>query len=114
MAARKSEPANPTAGARLVAELSKDDDPFAIRLLIDEAAQVADFLERLRPVLNGERNAWLEVKLPAKTVEVVVTNPLVQYRQLSEHLRKLMVTIHNQRASIPEDPDDNGDDPTRV
>lgn len=111
MTARKS--TTSTAGERLLTELAKDDDPFAIRLLIDEAAQVADFLERLRPVLNGERNAWLELKLPAKTVEVVVTNPLIQYRQLSEHLRKLMVTIHNQRASIPGDPDD-GDDPTAV
>ena len=52
----------------MVAELAKDDDPFAITLLIEEAAQVANFLERLRPVLNGERTAWLEVKLPAKTV----------------------------------------------
>lgn len=113
MVARKSTAATPSAGERLVAELAKDDDPFAITLLIEEAAQVANFLERLRPVLNGERTAWLEVKLPAKTVEVVVTNPLVQYRQLSEHLRKLMVTIHSQRASIPGDPDD-GDDPTAV
>lgn len=85
-----------------------------ITLLIEEVGQVKDFIERLRPVLNGDRDAWLELKLPAKTVEVVVTNPLVQYRQLSEHLRKLIVTIHNQRASIPDDDDDNGDDPTHV
>ena len=113
MATRKASAATTLAGERLVAELARDDDPFAITLLIEEAAQTANFLERLRPVLNGDRDAWLEVRLPAKTVEVVVTNPLIQYRQLSEHLRKLMVTIHGQRASIPGDPNDD-DDPTAV
>lgn len=110
---RRRAPSKTTAGERLTAELTSDDDSFAVTLLIEEAAQVADFLERLRPVLNGDRRAWLELKLPAKTVEVLVTNPLIQYRQLSEHMRKLMVTIHAQRASIPGDPDD-GDDPTAV
>jgi hypothetical protein len=111
MAARRA--IKPTAGARLIAELAKDDDPFSVTLLIEDAAQTADFLERLRPVLNGDRRGWLELKLGAKTVEVVVTNPLVQYRQLSEHLRRLLVTIHGQRASIP-GVDDDGDDPTAV
>lgn len=116
MASRKRAAATtfkPSAGERLVGELSKDDDPFSVTLLIEDAAQTADFLERLRPVLNGDRDAWLDVKIGAKTVEVVVTNPLIQYRQLSEHLRKLLVTIHGQRASIPGDPDD-GDDPSAV
>lgn len=113
MATRKATAATTLAGDRLIAELSQDDDPFAITLLIEEAAQTANFLERLRPLLNGDRDAWLEVKLPAKTVEVVVTNPLIQYRQLSEHLRKLMVTIHGQRAALPGDPNDD-DDPTAV
>jgi hypothetical protein len=84
--------------------LSKPTDPYQITLLIDEAGQIKDFIERLRPVLNGDHAAWLEVKIGAKTVEVVVTNPLVQYRQLSEHLRRLMMTIHSQRASIPDGP----------
>lgn len=101
----------PTSGARLVDSLSNDDDPFELTLLIEEAGQTANFLERLRPVLNGDGAAWLDVKIGAKTVEVIVTNPLVQYRQLSEHLRKLLVTIAGRRASVPTDDDD---DPTKV
>jgi hypothetical protein len=104
---------NRTAGQRLVAELARGDDPYSLTFLIEEAGQHADFLERLRPVLNGDRSAWLDVKIGAKTVELVVNNPLMQYRQLSEHLRRLLMTIHAQRASLPGDPDDDGD-PTKV
>lgn len=99
----------PTAGQRLIADLTKPDDPISLQFLIEEAGQTKDFLERLRPVLNGDRDAWLDVKIGAKTVEVVVTNPLVQYRQLSEQLRKLLVTIHSQRADVPPGPDPNDD-----
>lgn len=88
----------PTAGQRLVESLSKPNDPFGLTLLIEEAGQIKDFIDRLRPVLNGEKAAWLEVNIGAKTVEVVVTNPLVQYRQLSEQLRKLLVTIDARRG----------------
>lgn len=107
--ARAKQPTTPSAGQRLIAELSRENDSVSLRFLIEEAGQTADFLERLRPVLNGDRDAWLEVKIGAKTVEVVVSNVLVQYRQLSEQLRKLLVTIHSQRASIPEGPNPNDD-----
>lgn len=90
--------AHPSSGARLVEELSKPGDPFDLTLLIEDAGQIADFIERLRPVLRGDRDAWLEVNIGAKTVEVVVSNPLVQYRQLSEQLRKLLVTINGRRG----------------
>lgn len=98
MAARRaSNPPEPTSGQRLIESLTKPGDDYALTLLIEEAGQVKDFIDRLRPVLNGHRDAWLEVKMGAKTVEVVVTNPLTQYRQLSEQLRKLLVTIDGRR-----------------
>lgn len=89
--------------------MSRAADPYSLTFLIEEAGQAADFLARLRPVLNGDRDTWLDVKIGAKTVEVVVTNPLVQYRQLAEHLRRLLGTIYSQRAAIPDGPDPNDD-----
>jgi hypothetical protein len=102
-----AKPKGPTAGARLIADLSKDDDPFSLWFLIEQAGVTADHLERLTTVLRGDQDAWLEVKIGAKTVEVVVTNVLVQHRQTTEQLRKLLYEIHRQRAAIPGDDDDD-------
>jgi RecA/RadA recombinase len=96
-----------SAGARLVTELSRDDDPFSLRFLIEQTGHIADYLERSHQVLSGDRQAWLEVKIGAKTVEVQVTNVLVQHRQLAEQLRKLLAEISRQRAA---DVDLPGDD----
>lgn len=103
-----------SAGDRLIEELSRPTDPYSMRLLIEEAGQCKDFIDRLRPVLNGDRDAWLEVKIGAKTVEVVVTGVVVQYRQFTEQLRKLLAEIHRQRAMSPGAPSDPGGDPTKV
>lgn len=110
MAARqRRNPAAPTAGAGLIAEFSKPDDPFSLRFLIEQAAHIADDLERIRQLLSGDRDAWLQVKIGVKTVEVQVTNLLVQSRQQAEQLRKLLVDIRQQRAVIDErgDPEDD-------
>lgn len=66
--------------------------------LIEQAAHTADHLDRLNSQLSGDRQAWLEVKIGAKTVEVVVTNLLIQHRQASEQLRKLLITIDARRG----------------
>ncbi|MBE5409544.1 Uncharacterised protein [Mycobacteroides abscessus subsp. abscessus] len=111
MATRKRALPVKTAGQQLVEELSADGDPFSLRFLIEQAGQAADFLERLSALLNGDREAWLSVKIGAKTVEVVVNNVLVQHRQQADQLRKLLGEIHRQRgATAPGDPDD---DPTQ-
>jgi hypothetical protein len=89
-----------TAGHRLTAELAKPDDPYSLTFLIEQAAHTADYLQRLRELLSGDRDAWLKVKIGAKTVEVVVSNPLVEARQLAEQMRRLLADIHRQRASI--------------
>lgn len=101
----------PSAGARLIAELAKDDDPYTLTFLIEQAAHIADYLERLRQLIDGDRDAWLQLKLGAKTVEVIVNKPLIEARAQAEQLRKLLAEIHKQRASIPiEDEDDVLDD----
>jgi hypothetical protein len=106
MAARRRKPPVVLAGQRLVNELSRDDDPYSLQFLIEQAGHIADYLERSHQLLNGDRSSWLEVKIGAKTVEVVVTNVLIQHRQFTEQLRKLLSTIHAQRASMPDDPDE--------
>lgn len=88
-------------------------DKFSMTFLIEQAAETADHIEKLNGLLRGDRSSWVEVKIGAKTVEVVVTNLLVQHRQSSEQLRKLLSEISRQRATVPGDPHD-GDDPTKV
>lgn len=113
---RKRPPAKPLAGARLVAELSKPDDPYSLTLLIEQAGHTSDYLQRLHELIDGDRDAWLQLNLGAKTVEVVVNKPLAEARAQSEQLRKFLAEIHRQRAAIPEDLseddvlDDDGDD----
>ncbi|AXN50950.1 hypothetical protein [Mycobacterium marinum] len=112
MATRKSTAATPSAGARLIAELARDGYPFSLTFLIEQAAVTADHLEYLNAILRGDRDVWLQLKLGAKTVEVVVNNVLVQRRQQSLALSRLLSDIARQRAAIDDDP--NEDDPTAV
>lgn len=109
---KQTQPSGPTPGQRLVEELKHDDDPYSLQFQIEHAGHTADYLDRLSHLLNGDRGTWLEVKIGAKTVEVVVTDVLRQYRQTAEQLRKLITTIHSQRALIPGD--DGDPDPTDV
>jgi hypothetical protein len=81
--------------------LSKDDDPYSLTFLIEQAAHIADYLERLRALIDGDHEVWLSLKLGAKTVEIIVNKPLVEARAQAEQLRKLLAEIHRQRAAIP-------------
>ena len=102
-----------TAGQRLSQALSQPNDPYELTILIEEAGQVKDLIDSLRPIITGDREAWLKVNIGAKTVEVVVTNPLVQYRQFTEQLRKLLSTISAARGQTAGTPN-VGPDPTKV
>jgi hypothetical protein len=106
--AKSTTPATPTYGQRLTTELAKDDDPWSVTFLIEQAAVTADHLEYLNALLRGDRGEWVKVKIGAKTVEVVVNNLLVQRRQQSLALSKLLSDIVRQRAAIPGG-DDDGD-----
>ncbi len=102
--------ATSSAGRRLVAELSKDADPYPITLLIVEAGRIADRLEKLNGLLTGERSVWLELKLGRDQVaEVRVDNALSEARAQATVLRHLFAEIHRQRAGIPIGPDDDDD-----
>ncbi len=102
-----------TAGQKLIASLTKPNDPIELTLLIEEAGQVKDLIDSLRPILVGEREAWLQVEIGAKTVEVIVTKPLMQYRQLVEQLRRILSTINSLRGGAAGVPN-VGSDPTKV
>ncbi len=100
---------NKSAGQRLVEELTKPADSYALTFLIEQVGHVADYLERLHALHSGDADAWLRVKIGAKTVEVVVNDPLREARMQSEQVRRLLAEIHRQRAQLPGDPNDDGD-----
>lgn len=106
-AARRQPASEKTVGQRLIEELSQPDDPYPLRLIIEQAGYAADYLARLNALLDGDREAWLQLKIGAKTVEVVVNNVLVQQRQQAEQMRKLITEVYRQRAALPDDPDDD-------
>ena len=97
-----------SAGKRLIAELSQPNDPYSLTFLIQLAGDVADEYEQLSTILSGDRGTWVEVKIGAKTVEVVVTDVIRQKRATAEQLRKLITSITAQRATSPTPP--SGDD----
>lgn len=86
-----------------MAELARDDDPFSLTFLIEQAAVTADHLEHLNALLAGDRSVWAEVKIGARTVEVVVNNVLVQRRQQSIALTRLLADIVRRRAELDDD-----------
>lgn len=95
-------------GDRLVAELSEDGDPYSLTFLIKLAGDTADEYEHLSTLLSNDRATWAEVKIGAKTVEVIVTDVMRQKRATGEQLRKLLATINAQRAAAPQSPNGNG------
>jgi hypothetical protein len=100
----------PTAGQRLLSELSAPGDDYSLQLLVSRAAKTADWLERLDALLAGDEDAWLRVRLSRDdVVEVRVDNALSEARQQTTVLRHLLGAIHQRRAGIPmvsEDDDD--------
>jgi hypothetical protein len=101
-----------TAGQRLVAELSQPNDPYSVRLLIEQAAYQADVLDKLRKLTSGELAEWTTLKLGPQVVAVTIDNPIREARQVTTELRHLLAEIHRQRANIPMG-DDDDDDVTR-
>jgi hypothetical protein len=109
---RKRQPRTkkPTAGARLVADLSRDDDPYSLTVMITEASRIADRLDRLAALLAGEKSAWLSLRAGRDGVtEVKVDNALQEARAQATTLRGLLYEIHRQRANIQIEPGDDDD-----
>lgn len=107
MAAAQRKPAQ-TAGARLVADLARDDDGYRITVMVVEAGRIADRLDKLAALLSGERESWLSLRINRDQVaEVRVDNALGEARHQATTLRGLLAEIHRQRAGIPMGPDDD-------
>lgn len=98
--ARTARSTRSTAGQRLVAEFIKDEDPFSFTFQVDQVAQLADHLQRLTALLEGDRSSWRELKIGAKTVEVIVTDVLRQHRATVAQLEKSLVALRRQRAVL--------------
>jgi hypothetical protein len=98
---RRSRAKSPTAGERLVEDLSRPDDPYGVTVMVTEAARIADRLDKLAALLSGEKSSWLSLKLGRdKQIEVKVDSALQEARAQATTLRGLLYEIHRQRANI--------------
>lgn len=109
--------AEPTAGELLRAELALDGDPVGIRMLVRQAARIADRLEALDLLLSGHADAWAVLSLPRSdakrgriVVEVQVAEPLKEERALAVLFRSVLADIHKQRAGLKGGGEDDEDD----
>jgi hypothetical protein len=103
--------ATPTAGDRLVSDLSRDDDAYSIKVMVTEAGRIADRLDRLAALLSGERSAWATVSIGRDGVaELKIDKALQEARAQATTLRGLLYEIHRQRAGIEIGSDDDADD----
>jgi hypothetical protein len=99
---RKRPPAKPTAGQRLLSELSAPGDDYSLQLLVSRAAHTADWLERLDALLAGEKTAWATIRIGRDEVaELRVDNALAEARQQTTVLRHLLGAIHQRRSGVP-------------
>jgi len=97
-----------TAGRRLSDELSRDGDSITVRELIGHAARFADMIERCDELIQGKRSAWMHVRTNSDQVlEVRISDPVRERRQLTTELRHLLSEVHKQRAGIPMAPEDD-------
>jgi hypothetical protein len=100
----------PSAGERLVADLSREGDGYHIEVMIVEASRIADRLDKLAALLSGEKSAWATVRIGRDAVaELKVDNALQEARAQATTLRGLLYEIHRQRAGIEIEPGDEDD-----
>ena len=100
----ESTPEQPkSAGQKLLAELRDDRDNYATSLLVERAAQTADWLERLDAIIDGREDEWLRLaKKPGETTLVVVVDAAMrEARALSGELRHLLSDINRRRGVQP-------------
>lgn len=114
---RAGKGAEPTAGARLRADLEHDGDPIGVTLLIRQAARVVDRLDVIDKALTGDESLWLKLSLPRSDekrgrvlVECKVDGLVVEERNLTTLLRHVLREIDRQRGNNGGGGDDDGDD----
>jgi len=77
--------------------LGQEGDSFSVSLLIEQAARNADRLDVINDLLAGDSKAWFEVEIAGSVAEVRVTNLVVEERQRSAALHKILVDIARMR-----------------
>lgn len=82
-------------------QLGREGDEFAVTLLVQQAARHADRLDAINAILSGDRTAWLEVSINGQVAEVRVSNLMVEERQRSAALQRILMDIHRMRAATP-------------
>jgi hypothetical protein len=101
---------SPSAGERLVADLSRDGDPYSITVMVTECGRIAARLEKLAALLAGEKSAWATVSIGRDGVaELKIDKGLQEARAQATTLRGLLYEIHRQRANIQIEPGDEDD-----
>ncbi|GAC70738.1 hypothetical protein GS4_39_00690 [Gordonia soli NBRC 108243] len=86
-------------GERLREALEDENDDVPTQLLITEACRMADRLHRLDLILSGDEDTWMRLDLGKDSViEVRVTSPLQESRQLSTVFRQLLAEIRRAKA----------------
>lgn len=101
-------PRNETAGQRLISDLSKEGDRYALTVMIIEAGRIADRLEKLDDILSGEQTLWARLRESREgDIYVQVDGALSEARQQATVLRHLIAEVQKQRAMNPEAPPDD-------
>lgn len=98
-------PRRKTAGQRLIADLARPDDRFALTVMIVEAARIADRLEKLDQLLSGQQKMWAQLRENREgDIYIQVDNALSEARQQATVLRHLIGEVQRQRAQNPGPP----------
>lgn len=89
-------------GTKLLRELNAESLPPAQRILAEEAARIADRLDRLDAILEGNRREWLHFRTKEDgDVTVIVNSVLSEARQQASTLKAIVAELRAASASKP-------------
>ena len=96
------------AGERLIAALTRPDDPYPLTVLIVEAARIATRLEKLDAILSGEQTLWARLRGGRDgDLYLSIDGALSEARQQATVLRHLLGAIERKREGLPVNADDD-------
>lgn len=93
-----------TAGQKLREDLHSESDSYATALLVEQAAEIADWLARLSAIVDGKEDEWARLTQQSGATVIVVDNAIREARALSGELRQLLSAIDRRRAGAPTPP----------
>jgi hypothetical protein len=92
-------------GRRLWADFTGEGQPElnpTERVLLEEACRIADRLDRLDRILNGDEDAWMRLHTAnedGSIVKVVLNNALAEARQQATALKQLVSELRQSRPA---------------